>query len=144
MPRGPKKRTAANGLKPHVGGALWEGFSPPADLSAVARAEFDRLSDALSSTGALDRTDPRIVVSAARTHDLIERAFAELGDYKLTEASANGTLMPHPMLGVLNTLTMRLRRLWADMGLTPATSKLGTPKDASQANPWGDLLNVAG
>jgi P27 family predicted phage terminase small subunit len=140
--RGPKRRTSTN-TKPSQGGDLWSGFAPPIDFAGEALAEYTRLVGVLDRVGTLRKTDPRIVVAAARTHALIERATAELAGDTLTLQAANGTAMPHPMLAVLNTLTMRLTRLWSDMGLTPASARLTSPKsDEKAANPWDGLLNA--
>jgi P27 family predicted phage terminase small subunit len=134
--RGPKAKNPA----PAPAG-LWEGFDPPADLDAEARAEFARLTVALQQVGTAGRTDPRLVVAAARTHSLIEKAHAELAEGlgKLTQVAANGTLMPHPMIAVLNSLTMRLKALWHDLGLTPASAKLGSAPADEAENPWVGL-----
>lgn len=139
--RGPKP--AATPEPRPDGGPLWEGYGPPADLTDAGRREFDRLVSALAHAGTLDRTDPQLVASAARTHDLIERAAAEIGSGALAFPSSNGTMMPHPLLSVLNTLTMRSKTLLAEMGLTPR-GRGGSAKAADDANPWGDLLGVAG
>jgi phage terminase small subunit len=133
--RGPKRRTSTN-TKPSQGGDLWSGFAPPIDFAGEALAEYTRLVGVLDRVGTLRKTDPRIVVAAARTHALIERATAELAGDTLTLQAANGT-------AVLNTLTMRLTRLWSDMGLTPASARLTSPKsDEKAANPWDGLLNA--
>jgi hypothetical protein len=52
--------------------------------------------------------------------------------------------MPHPMLGVINVQTMRLRGLLADLGLTAASSKLGGGSDAKAEDKWGGLLDAVG
>lgn len=137
---------ARRGPKPkRTGGASWGDFEPPKNLDAVARAEFGRLTGALAAVGTLDRTDPRLVVAAARTHALLERAHAELaeGGGKLTLTAANGTLMAHPLLGVVGNLTLRVKSLWYDMGLTPASAKLGTAAPGDDGE-WAGLLSVHG
>src|SRR5947209_6381623 len=92
---GPKKRLAARKTAPS---GLWEGFSPPSDFDPEASAEFARLLDWLKRVGTLDRTAPRLVVLAARTHSLIERAHADIERNGMTLIASNGTAMPHPML----------------------------------------------
>jgi hypothetical protein len=89
-----------------------------------------------------EKTDPALVVAAARIHSMLERAHRELGQDDLTIVAANGTLCAHPLVGVINTLTQRARALWADMGLTPKTSKLTDPGDKGDVNGWNDLLVV--
>jgi P27 family predicted phage terminase small subunit len=139
--RGPKPKKAVRAAVDP-----WPGFAPPSDLDSETFREFARLSGELRAKGVIDKTDPRLVVATARTHSLIEKAAAELTakGVKLTQTASNGTLMPHPMVAVLDKLHQRLRGLLADMGLSPKTARLTDPKSETQSNPWGDLLNVVG
>lgn len=142
--RGPKKKTAANSRpKPPLQG--WDGFAPP-DLDPVAQAAYARLVAALRHRGTLEKTDPSLVVAAARTLSLIERAESEIASApELTLTTANGTLMPHPASKIANMATQRLRGLMRDLGLTLATARLSDPKAVVEdAGPWKDLLNVVG
>lgn len=116
----------------------------PDGLSEAETAEFTRLVGAIKTTGTFGRCDVRLIEAAARTQVLIDRAYAELGTSDLTIEAANKTAMPHPMLGVINSLTMRLRGLLGDLGLTPKTSNLGGGDDAKADDRWNGVLNVAG
>jgi P27 family predicted phage terminase small subunit len=137
--RGPKPRKPS---PDRGGGVLWHGFEPPADLPGPARAEFDRLRAALAHVGTLDRTDPALVVTAARVGALVGKALDAIEADGLTLTAGNGTPMKHPMLETLNGLTMRQRGLWADMGLTPETARHGVKQADEASNPWTGLLNV--
>lgn len=141
MPRGPKPKTVANGRKRPHPGEFWEGFAPPDADDARFRAEFDRLTCNLRSAGTLERTDPSLVVAAARLHVLIEGAWQDIRRDGMTLHAPNGVVMAHPMLGTLNTLTMRQRGLLNDMGLTPASSKLAEPAVPDDGG-WEGLLDV--
>ena len=118
----------------------------PDALSVDERAEYLRLVEALRAVGTHDRCDVRLVEAAARTIVLIERAHAELGKSKdLTLPTTNGMLMPHPMLGVIATQTMRLRGLLRDLGLTPESARLGKGgARKGEGNKWEGLISDAG
>jgi P27 family predicted phage terminase small subunit len=117
----------------------------PEGLNAEEAREFKRLVEALRSRGTLERCDVRLIEAASKTFVLLGRAHDELGHEPLTSEAANGTPMPHPMIGVINSLTMRLRGLLGDLGLTPKTSGLGdAPGDAGAEDHWDGVLNVAG
>lgn len=133
--RGPKKRPE----KPVRG-----EIDPPKGMNAAEQTEFARLVEAMRNLGTLRRSDVRLIEATARTVVLLDRAHKELGKGKLTETAANGTPMPHPMLAVINSQTMRLRGLLRDLGLTPASSKLGTVGTTSGDDRWDGVLNVAG
>lgn len=132
--------------KATVSATAWASFAPPDDLDDVARAELERLIAHLDAKGVLAKTDPRLAIATARTHALIEQAAGELfaPGVTLTQEAANGTLMPHPMIAVLDKLHQRMRGLLADMGLSPKTARLTEPKGADSDDSWGDMLSVAG
>lgn len=145
--RGPKAKTAANSPAARGGAVDWRGVEPSAHLSGAARAEFLRLVELLDGAGTLGRTDPRLVELYAVNYDLLCRARDELDRDGLTQANAKGTLVPHPMIAVLNSATIRLRGLIADLGLTPATSRHsgeGRHNQEEGDNPWAGLLSVTG
>jgi P27 family predicted phage terminase small subunit len=123
---------------------IWPGFSPPADLDAEASAEFARLAARLAELGVAGRTDPRLVVAAARLHSLLEAAHAAIDSEGVTTLSAQGATLAHPMIAAVNSLTMRLKTLWSEMGLTPKSSNLTDPKSSSGPSAWDGLLNVSG
>ena len=143
--RGRKALNASQQRPKANAGGLWEGFKPPANLTEAARAEFNRLIANLRRTGALDRTDPNVVVNAARIQALLNDALDKLSVEGLDAESSNHTPMAHPLVNVANTLLMRLNKLQNDMGLTPATSRYGSaPSTDKSEDGWGDLLDVAG
>jgi P27 family predicted phage terminase small subunit len=149
--RGPKARTGRNTKQAPVSGC---SVTAPAHLSDVERAEFDRLAAKLDAVGLLSKADVRTIESAARVQTLIERAAAQLSGLddegqpvRLTETAANGTLMPHPMIGVVRQLTEQHNRLMNTLGLTPASSKMQTKSpDAEKVDdPWAGMgLGVVG
>lgn len=150
--RGPKPKKKPAPADP------WAGFKPPANLDAEAKAEYARLKLVLQRVGTAATTDPRIVVAAARTHSMLEKAHQELAETftearlgrdaafgNLTQIAANGTLMPHPMIAVISNQTLRLKALWNDLGLTPGSAKLGTEKqEEKKADQWAGLNLVGG
>ena len=109
--RGPKSRPAASV-------DLWEDFEAPHGLDPRVLAEFRRLETNLQRNGTKARTDPSLAIEAARIRVLLEMAHDELAGGLTTEAS-NGTPMSKPAVAQVNSLTMRLRGLLNDMGLTP-------------------------
>src|SRR5690242_8065573 len=116
---GPKRRvsTRTRREKPNVG--FWEGFEAPDNLEPAAIEEYHRLVESLTRAGVLGKTDPRLVVVAAELHGLIERARAELAAEKsLIVTSLHGRQSPHPLINTIASLSMRVRGLLNDMGLT--------------------------
>lgn len=131
----------------------------PPGLDAEEAEEFARVVEAVRAIGTLGRCDIRLIEATARTSVLIRRAYAELaqakpatdgdtsrdaaeGIYRLTLRAANGTPMPHPMIGVINSQTMRLRGLLADLGLSPKTAKLGGGPESKPDAKWEGILGV--
>jgi P27 family predicted phage terminase small subunit len=143
--RGPKRRTGRNTAQPASGPV---SVSPPSHLSGPEAEEFRRVASKLEAVGLLGKADVRTIEAVARCQVMIERASVELGSApSLTETAANGTLMPHPMLGVIRQQVEQQNRLMGTLGLTPASSKLQTKsEDAGKADdPWAGLgLGVAG
>jgi hypothetical protein len=132
--RGPKAKTAANSRRRSPAAGLWEGFAPPGSFDAATLAEFHRLVGNLRRVGTLGKTDPQLVVAAARTQALLDRAHETL--------AADG---PHPLLMAANSLTLRLRGLYRDLGLIAETAKHGDPAQAeAPQSRWAGLLNVVG
>jgi P27 family predicted phage terminase small subunit len=126
-------------------GGLWEGFTQPQNLTEAASAEFNRLVANLRRAGTLERTDPKVVLNAARVQALLDDALEALAAEGLDAESSNHTPMAHPLVNVANTLLMRIAKLQGEMGLTPATSKYGSaPADEKDEDGWGDLLTVTG
>lgn len=144
--RGPKTHAAKRTPKQAPIGGLWEGFAPPADLAPAALAEFHRLTSNLRRVGTLHATDPRLVLQAARLQALLDEAHATIASEGLRATGGHGSPIPHPLLSTVNSLTIRLRGLWYDMGLTAPSSKHGDPAKAENPSDdgWGDLLSVTG
>ncbi|MFO0957490.1 MAG: phage terminase small subunit P27 family [Isosphaeraceae bacterium] len=142
---GPKARTTSNSAGKKVAGPLWAGHRPPAHLSEGALAEFHRVVGALGIVGTLDKTDPRMVELYAINYDLVHRAHRQIDADGLTVETAEGRPILHPLMGVINAATIRLRGLMNDMGLTPASHNLTDPQsEAGPSDPWSGILNVHG
>jgi P27 family predicted phage terminase small subunit len=130
--------------RPQAAG-FWDGFAPPKSFSKADAAEFSRLVANLRRAGTQDRTDPLLVVQAARTATMLEEAHALVAKEGLTAKGGHGSPVPHPLLAVINSMTLRLKSLYNDMGLTAASSKHGSaPKSDESQGGWGDLLTVTG
>lgn len=121
-------------------------FPVPVTLNVDEAREFRRLTGACREAGTLAKADVRLIEAAARTLVLLDRAHEELGGSELTLEAANGTMMPHPLLGVINAQTMRARGLLKDLGLTPGSAKSGGAANGKSEGDgrWGDLLSVTG
>jgi P27 family predicted phage terminase small subunit len=143
--RGPKAKTAANSRRRSPAAGLWEGFAPPGSFDAATLAEFHRLVGNLRRVGTLGKTDPQLVVAAARTQALLDRAHETLAADGLTVEGGHGSTNPHPLLMAANSLTLRLRGLYRDLGLIAETAKHGDPAQAeAPQSRWAGLLNVVG
>lgn len=115
----------------------------PSTLNAAEEREFRRLVDACREAGTLARADARLIEDAAKMQVLLDRAREELGSGPMTLKAANGTLMPHPMIAVIGSYSMRLRGLRKDLGLTSSPSKSNDkPGKPEGDGRWGDLLSV--
>lgn len=143
--RGPKSRTLANSRPARVGAIDWSGVGPPSDLTSEAEVEFYRLVEVLRSVGSLERTDPGLVIDAARVKALLDLAHAEIDQHGLMITHPNKTKSKNPMIEVVNNLTFRRRALLKDMGLSPATSKVTNPSasNAENESPWAGVLKVS-
>lgn len=143
---GPKPRTASNSRAKSAKSSLWSGYKLAEDTPESVREQFERLRKSLIKAGTLDRTDPGVVATAARTAALIVEADAEIDAKGLVVYSGNGTPMPNPAMGIRNALVMRFRAAMNDMGLTAASSKLGDAKSSDEQSDggWGNLLGTVG
>jgi P27 family predicted phage terminase small subunit len=147
--RGVKPGLAAKMKPAPIGAGLWEGFEVPKDLAPPVLSEFNRLVTNLRRVGTLERTDPQLVVSAARNQAMLEAAYTTVADEGMTKVGGHGGPIPHPLLATINQLTIRLRGQHADMGLTAGTARLGAGNkgddgDGKQDEDWGDLLSITG
>lgn len=118
--------------------------SEPGGLTGAERAEFRRLQAAMESLGTFDKTDVSLVEAAARTSVLLRRAYAALGEAPLVVEAANKTLMPNPNLKIIAMFSALLRRLLADLGLTPKSARLGDGEGARHDARWGGLIYDGG
>lgn len=143
--RGPKARTRLNSRVSVFRGATGATTKPPAHLRGLARDEYVRLAKILDAVGALDRTDARLIELYALNYDLARQAADELDRDGPSVATPKGGIAAHPMVGVLNSATIRLRGLIADLGLAPVSYKHAVPTDDEQGeDSWDGLLSVPG
>jgi P27 family predicted phage terminase small subunit len=143
--RGVKARTALNSRPSKLKGSTGATTNPPAHLRDVARDEYIRLAKILEGVGALDRTDARLIELYAVNYSLARQASDELERDGPTMTMPKGGIAAHPMIGVLNAATIRLRGLISDLGLAPNSYKhAGTSGDESGEGEWGGLLSVTG
>ena len=140
--RGPKARTATNTRHGHAGG-LWDGFRLPSDEGDDVIAHYRRLIEVLDKIGTRQKIDPMMVVNAARSLAMLDKANKVVLDQGLTAVGGHGSPIPHPLLAVINSLTLRVRGMMNDFGLTAASAKLASPASSSDnETPWAGLLNV--
>ena len=135
----------ARGRKPAKRAAktvAWDGIEAPAYLCLDAQAEYRRLAGVLKAAGTLEKTDPKVLESWAVNVDLLTRAYADIDRDGLTVATPGGGLASHPSVKVLNSASMRIKAIAAELGLTPASSKYGGGGAQDGANPWEGLLSV--
>lgn len=117
----------------------------PSALNAAQAREFRRVVEACREAGSLARADARLIEDASRMQVLLDRAHEELGSGSMVLEAANGTAMPHPMIAVIGSLSMRLRGLRKDLGLTSNPSKSNDKAGGDKGDGrWGDLLSVTG
>jgi P27 family predicted phage terminase small subunit len=143
--RGVKPRTPANTPKKPAGTAKGSAV-PPAHLKDEARIAYQRLAGVLKAAGTLDRTDSTLIEMYAVNYALLRKAEGELGGDKLTVKTKRGAVFAHPMIAVMNSTTIRLRGIIADLGLSPASSRYGGDGDntGEDEDEWGDLLSFTG
>ena len=75
MKRGPKPQTIRNSPQKAPRTIPLEQVEPTSTLNAEAMAEFRRLLSVLDNMGILERVDVSIVTEAARTKELLDRAY---------------------------------------------------------------------
>lgn len=133
--RGPKPKKA-----PISQGKPVETLTIPEHLTGRVREEYARVAERLHQAGKLDATDPRLIELYAVNYDLVRAAKDELDRDGLTFSTEKG-IYPHPMVGVLNAATIRLRGLIADLeGVKPS----GDTKPTQGESRWAGLLSVTG
>src|SRR4051794_39671567 len=112
--RGVKARTPENSPKKPAGVAKG-AIEPPAHLTGEAKTAYQRLAGVLRSAGTLDRTDSTLIEVYAVNYALLRKAGDELGKKELTVTTTRGACIPHPMIAVMNSATIRLRGIIADL-----------------------------
>ena len=132
--RGPKPNLAAKSRPKPV-----NTLTIPDHLTGRVRDEYARVAERLQQAGKLDATDPRLIELYAVNYDLVRQAKEELDRDGLTFSTDKG-VYPHPMVGVLNAATIRLRGLIADLEGVKATDA----KAPGGESRWGGLLSVTG
>src|SRR4051794_17504064 len=101
----PKKNTSGRTRKAPV-------LTIPGHLTGRVREEYERVAAKLRAAGRLEATDPRLIELYAVNYDLVRAAKEQLDDDGLTFSNERG-IQAHPMVGVLNAATIRLRGLIA-------------------------------
>jgi P27 family predicted phage terminase small subunit len=144
VPKGPKPKTCQNS-KPNPTNVITE-YPVPASLDDVGKQEFVRLMGLLQSRGTLEQTDLRVIEEAAAAVSELVVMRASIADQGMTITAANGTLIPHPLLGMVNRTSSRLRGLLNDLGMSPKHSRHGGQASSSSntSDPWDGLLGVVG
>jgi len=118
----------------------------PAKLTGEERREFARLAAALRERGTLGLADVEILVATARLIVVLDRIFERLNTEDLVALASNDTEYAHPLLSAVNSMTMRLRGLLNDLGLTPAGKRAGKVEASGPAeeDAWSKALAVVG
>src|SRR5262245_10057485 len=112
-------RSPKRGRKPRPVRRIGE-VKPPRGLSAAEKREFLRLIEAMRERGTLEKADVRLVEAAARCAVLLARAYRQVPTGALVIVAGNGMECAHPIIGVINVQTQRLRNLMHDLGLSTA------------------------
>ncbi len=127
--------------------------SPPAWLTPLARAEWDRIEQSLWATGCLTEIDQGMFAAYCQAWGRYEQAEIDLNSAIEAELSATpkrkkakargrakpkplqahgavaktaaGNLILNPLFGVVNTLRRDMQRLASEFGLSPAARAAG-------------------
>jgi len=144
VPKGPKPKTSRNTKAKPV--KAQAEYQVPASLDAVGKQEFKRLMGLLKARGTFEQTDLRMIEEAAAAVSELVLMRAAIAEQGMTIEAANGTLIPHPLLGMVNRSSSRLRGLLNDLGMSPKHSRHGgqTAGTSSTSDPWDGLLGVVG
>ena len=143
MATGPKQRTDRNRRASKARKVVT--YPVPRSLDDRGREEFRRLVGALKARGTLDRADIRVVELAAAAYSELLTMQGQVRADGMTCKAANGTLIPHPLLGMVGRTATRLRGHLNDLGLSPKSSKHGGQTvGQAPSDEWEGLLNVVG
>jgi P27 family predicted phage terminase small subunit len=119
-----------------------QGCAMPEGLSEPAQAHWRRLSLELGRVGLLTRLDGvglGLLCQALAEMDAANAIVASHG--VLVRAPKSGTPMPNPALPIARNAAERVRKLLAELGMTPAArSRVSTEGDEDGApDPWAEL-----
>ncbi len=132
--RGSKIRTPENRRNPRQI-AIGEGVTDsPVTLTPAAQAEYERLLQVMQEFGSLEVVDLIVVANAARTKDLLDKAY---------EALDGG--IDRLKLRSVNLLTTQHRGLMRELGLTTSPNRSvfrPKPQPESKTDEWSERLKV--
>ncbi len=93
--------------------------APPDDLDGEALLEWDRICGDLDAAGRLDKTDRSIITLYCHRWAIYQAAMQHVVKFGPVVKHHNGVAGESPHYGVSRQEATQLRRLLADMGLTP-------------------------
>jgi P27 family predicted phage terminase small subunit len=104
--------------------------SCPAELSPVARAEWERLAPELCELGLLTNLDRAALAAYCGAYALWAEAMAAVQKYGTMVKAPSGYPMQSPYIGLANRQAELMIRLSAEFGFTPASrSRISTPQE---------------
>lgn len=116
--RGPKPKPAKSD-KPAT-------LSPPVELSAAARAEWDRLVPTLEESGVLHQLDVDAITIYCNSYAIFKQCQTHIDQNGPVVVGTTGTPVKNPFLMVQKDCWDRMRVLLGELGLTPsARARLG-------------------
>jgi P27 family predicted phage terminase small subunit len=122
--RGPKPRKVATI-------PLTQSWVAPRGLSSAAKTAFKHAVDLLRQRGSLEKTDVELVIAYSQTVEVRDVAYQQLQKDGLFVVSDRNNISAHPAEKAHAQACLRLKILAAEMGLTPASSKLGAGQKSS-------------
>ena len=137
--RGRKAKTAATS-RPKAGET--PPIPIPFHLEGRVRDEYLRVAAMLRESGKLEGTDTRLIELYAINYDLVRTAKEEIDRDGMTFTTERGAITAHPMIGVMNAATIRLRGLIAD--LTSVKAGAGSGDKSGGDGRWDGLLSITG
>jgi P27 family predicted phage terminase small subunit len=117
--------------------------SCPAELSLVARAEWDRLAPELGELGLLTNLDRAALAAYCGAYALWAEAMAAVQKYGTMVKAPSGYPMQSPYIGLANRQAELMIRLSAEFGFTPASrSRISTPPELPLLTLFGTERNL--
>lgn len=110
--------------------------APPDDLSGVALAEWERLSEELYSLGLLTNLDQAALAAYCQYYADFWEAVAKLKELGPTIETEKGNLVQSPWVGIKNTAGKIMRQYLAEFGLSPSSRAGVTATPQKKANPF--------